>query len=80
MLMPAASNEVQGRCFLAYNEVGMVVKRSEGTESVIEVEFTDSTRKRVIFRDASTITAGSLSNEGVVLCGEMEEESGRVTG
>ena len=80
MFMPAASEEVQSRCFLAYNEVGLIVKRSEGSESVIEVEFTDNTRKRVLFRDASDVVVGSLSNEGVVVGGVMEAEGGRYTG
>lgn len=80
MLMPGASDIVQNRCFLAYNEVGLIVKRSEGTESVIEVEFSDSSRKRVVLRDSSVVEAGSLSNEGVVLGGLSEDENGRMTG
>ena len=47
MFMPGQSEVVQDRCFLAYNEIGLIVKRCEGTESVIEIEFTDSSRKRV---------------------------------
>lgn len=78
--MPGASDIVQNRCFLAYNEVGLIVKRSEGTESVIEVEFSDSSRKRVVLRDSSVVEAGSLSNEGVVLGGLSEDENGRMTG
>lgn len=80
MLMPGASDIVQNRCFLAYNEVGLIVKRAEGSESVIEVEFSDASRKRIVLRDPSSIEAGSLSNEGVVLGGLSEDENGRMTG
>ena len=78
--MPGASTDIQNRCFLAYNEVGMIVRRLEGDESVIEVEFMDSTRKRIAFRDESTINTGSISNSGAVLGGVYEEESGRQSG
>lgn len=74
--MPGQSEVVQDRCFLAYNEIGLIVKRGEGTESVIEIEFTDSSRKRVILRDGSDIVVGSLSSEGVILGGVTTEEDG----
>ena len=72
--------DIQNRCFLAYNEVGMIVRRIEGEESVIEVEFMDSMRKRMAFRDESTINSGSISNSGVVLGGIREEENGKQSG
>ena len=72
--------DIQNRCFLAYNEVGMIVRRLEGDESVIEVEFMDSQRKRMAFRDESKINSGSISNSGVVLGGIREEENGKQSG
>ena len=74
--MPGQSEYIQDRCFLAYNEVGLIVKRGEGTDSVIEIEFVDTSRKRVILRDACDIVVGSLSAEGVFLGGVTTEEDG----
>ena len=78
--MPASTSIVQGRCFLAWNETGLVVKRMTDEGSAVEVEFSDSRRKRILFSDSSDIVLASLSSAGGVFGGVEEDEDGKTTG
>lgn len=78
--MPGATEVEQERCFLAWNEVGLLVKRAADGESSIEIEFNDAKRRRVLFTEDYDVVCGSLCDSGAVFGGVREEESGRNTG
>ena len=80
MFMPGATALKQDRCFLAWNEVGLLVKRMADGESSIEIEFNDVKRRRVLFTEDYDVVCGSLCDSGAVFGGVREEESGRNTG
>ena len=80
MFMSCASELVQDRCFLAWNEVGLIIKRFADGVSSIEIEFTDRHRKRLLFSETGDVVVGSLSPAGAVLGGVVEEENGKVSG
>ena len=78
--MPASTAIAQSRCFLAWNETGLVVKRVTDEGTAVEVEFSDSRRKRIMFSDQSDIVLASLSSAGGVFGGVEEDEDGKTTG
>ena len=80
MFMSCASEMVQDRCFLAWNEVGLIIKRFAEGVSSIEIEFTDRHRKRLLFSETGDIVVASLSPAGAILGGVIEEENGKVSG
>ena len=59
MFMPAATETSQERCFLAWNEVGLIVKRLVDDGSALEVVFSDSHRKRLLFKEDSDVVVAS---------------------
>lgn len=78
--MPASTDVEEERCFLAWNEVGLIVKRLNEGESSIEIEFNDTKRRRLLFTEDYDIVCGSLSEKGAIFGGVQEEENGRNTG
>ena len=78
--MPGATEPVQGRCFLAWNETGLIVKRVEEDGTAIEVEFADARRRRLLFKEDGDIVVASLSSAGGVFGGVIADESGRNVG
>ena len=80
MFMPAATEMSQDRCFLAWNEVGLIVKRFGDDGTALEVEFSDSRRKRLLFKEDSDVVVASLSSNGGVFGGVIKDESGKNNG
>ena len=80
MFMSCASEMVQDRCFLAWNEVGLIIKRFADGVSSIEIEFSDRRKKRILFSETGDIVVASLSPAGAVLGGVVEDENGHVSG
>ena len=80
MFMPASTELVQDRCFLAWNEVGLIIKRITDDGTALEVEFSDARRKRVLFTEESDVVVASLSSMGGVFGGVEEDADGKTTG
>ncbi|CDF40441.1 unnamed protein product, partial [Chondrus crispus] len=73
---PLLEKKNKKRHILAWNLVGAVLSFDEGSHDVVEIEFSDATKRSVGIKDHFGYTMGCLSETGVLLASPKKAEHG----
>ena len=75
--VPGSTPQTGKRSYLVWNMVGSIVCRDEQSHNMIEVEFSDTTRRRTLrMTDHYGFKLGNLSESGVILATHATSEGG----
>eukprot|EP00698_Gefionella_okellyi_P009400 TRINITY_DN2384_c0_g1_i4.p1 TRINITY_DN2384_c0_g1~~TRINITY_DN2384_c0_g1_i4.p1 ORF type:complete len:891 (+),score=217.32 TRINITY_DN2384_c0_g1_i4:27-2675(+) len=69
-VQPGATEMKDGRRYLAWNMTAVVTARDERTHVVMEVEFFDKARRRVVISDVKQLSMAALSDVGCFFAGK----------